>query len=506
MNKASSHQVISSGLKLFTSQFIQNIFLMGFGIYFAHVLSVEEMAVVALFFLFTSLTPTVASIGLIDLLLWKLPIYLSNKEENEAGSLIKTIFIIQFLVSFVLSFLMIFFAKDISMIFLKTTEYAFQIQIIGLGSHIQTLINFFDAVIRSMQQFGKLAKAKFVANVISRIVALILFFIMGFNGYLVGLLIGSLLTLIMLVYYTRHLISLSSIICKDYMSIIRFSFPYYLSNITRYLLINADKYIIGLFLSPSYLATYFVASRIVEYLKQIIDSLCNPIFPKIAEFKAGNMERVENAFSKSFRYLTFLFVPLSIGGASLSYPLLYLYGGAKYTDGAIILAILFISMIGYTYTGLLGINIHIMGKPVDKLKIDLTGGVISIILSFILVYLLKDIGVAVSKLGAYIGSVIIGYRILSKMFVLKFDVSVLKLSIVASSIMALIIVTPQIFIHDLRFTPIFIFLGVVTFFLILLPRLQQTDRELVLPFLPKRLEWISRVFKGDGKNEMERRG
>jgi len=490
MHKASSHQVISSGLKLFSSQFIQNIFLLGIGVYFAHVLSVEEMAVVALFFLLTSLTPTFASIGLIDLLLWKLPIHLSNKEENEAGSLIKTIFIIQFIFSFFLSFSMIVFAKDISMVFLKTTEYAFQIQIIGFASHIQTLIIFFDAVIRSLQQFGKLAKAKFVANVISRIVALILFFFIGLNGYLGGLIIGNVLTLIMLVYYSRHHLYLNATFSEDYKYLIRFSFPYYLSNITRYFLMNIDKYIIGLFLAPSYLATYFIASRIVEYLKQIIDSLMNPIFPKIAEFKAGKMDRVENAFSKSFRYLTFLFVPLSVGGAALSYPLLYLYGGAKYTDGAIILAILFISMIGYTYSGLLTINIHIMGKPVDKLKLDLAGGIISIILSFILIYILKDTGVAIAKLVAYFGSVLAGYFILRRIFTLKFDVIALKLSMIASGIMALIIVIPQIFIHDLRFTPIFIILGVIAFFLILFPRLQQTDKELIMPFLPKRLKWI----------------
>jgi len=493
MQKASSHQVISSGLKLFSSQFLQNILLLGFGVYFAHVLSVEEMAVVSVFFLLTSLTPTFASMGLIDLLLWKLPVHLSNKEENEAGSLIKTIFIIQFLISFILSLLIIVFAKNISMIFLKTTEYSFQIQIIGLGAHIQTLMTFFDAVIRSLQQFGKLAKAKFVANVISRIVALILFFFVGFNGYLGGLVIGNVLTLIMLVYYSRHHLYLNATFSEDYKYLIRFSLPYYLSNITRYFLMNIDKYIIGLFLEPSYLATYFVASKIVEYLKQIIDSLINPIFPKIAEFKAGNIDRIENAFSKSFRYLTFLFVPLSVGGAALSYPILYLYGGARYTDGAIILAILFISMIGYTYTGLLGVNIHVMAKPMDKLNIDLAGGIINIILSFVFVYLLKDTGVAIAKLVAYFGSVLVGYFILRRIFTLKFDLMALKLSMIASSIMALIIVIPQIFIHDLRFIPIYISLGMTAFFLILLPRLQQSDKELVRSLLPKKLEWICRI-------------
>jgi O-antigen/teichoic acid export membrane protein len=499
MHKASSHHVISSGFKLFYSQFLQNIFLLGIGVYFAHVLSIEEMAVVSLFVLFTALIPTIASIGLIDLILWKLPIHLSNKETKEASSLIRTVLSIQFLVSFFLSLAMILFAKDISMIFLKTSEYAFQIQIIGLGAHIQTLIVFFDAVIRSLQQFGKVAKAKFVANVISRIVALILFFLTGFNGYLGGLLIGSILTLIMLVHYSRQHLSWNASIAEDYKHLIRFSFPYYLSNISRYIVINIDKYIVGLFLSPSYLATYFVASRIVEYLKQIIDSLMNPIFPKIAELKAGKMDRIENAFLKSFRYLTFLFLPLSFGGAALSYQLLYLYGGARYTGGTVILAILFVSMIGYTYSGLLTINIHIMGKPMDKLKLDLAGGIISIVLSFILVYLLKDTGVALSKFAAYFGSVLAGYFILRKIITVKFDLTALKLTTAASGIMALIIVIPQIYIRDLLFTPIFVILGVTTFFLILLPKLQQSDKELIMPLVPKRLKWLCRDFVDDAK-------
>ncbi len=490
MSKASSHQVVSSGLKLFGSQFIQNVFLLGFGVYFAHVLSLEEMAVVSLFFLFTTLAPTFASLGLVDYLLRKVPEYLSNEEKVEASSLIKTIFVIQFLFSLLISVLMIVFAKDLSRTFLRTDSFEFQIQLVGVGALLQSSIVFFDAVIRSMQLFGKLAKVKIVANVISRIIALLLYLYMGFNGYLGGLLLGCLITLIMLVYYTKSVLFVKETYWEDYMFLIRFSFPYYLSNITRYLLMNVDKYVIGLFLTPAHLATYFIASKIVEYLKQIIDSFVNPILPKIAEFKAINMERVENSFQKSFRYMTFLIIPLSLGGAVLSYSLLYLYGGVKYTDGTLVMIILFVSMIGYGYTGLFGINIHVLGKPVDKLKINLAGGVINVLLSLLFVYLFKDTGVALAKFGAYFGAVIIGHMVLGKIIKLKYDTGAFKLSLFASVVMTLIIVIPQFYFHQLKIVPIHAVLGVIAYFIIVMPRLNQYDKDLIRSFLPGKLKWI----------------
>lgn len=487
---SSSHDVVSSGLKLFSSQLIQNVFLLGFGVYFAHVLSKEEMAVVSLFFLLTTLTPAIASFGLIDYLLRKVPEYLSEKRKSEAKSLIQSIFIVQLIVTILVAAAIIVFAEDLSELFLKTDSYSLQIKIIGLGALMQSLYIFFDAVIRSMQLFGKLAKAKIMANVVSRIFAFVFFFFMGLNGYLSGLLLGIFITIIMMIYYSWDILSIKAAETVDYKFLIKFSFPYYMSNITRYLLMNVDKYIIGLFLTPAHLATYFIASKIVEYLKQIIDALLNPVFPKIAEFKAGNIERIERAFLKSSRYMAMLFIPLSIGGATLSYTLLYLYGGIKYTDGTVLLAILFISMIGYSYTGLFGINIHIMGKPVDKLKIDLTGGILSIILSVISVYFFQDTGVAVAKFWAFIGSVIIGYIILNKIFTVKFDVSATWRSFSASLVMAAFIILPQIYFDELRIIPVHTIVGIVAFFFIMIPKFNQSDRDLVGSFLPQRLKWI----------------
>ena len=46
--------------------------------------------------------------------------------------------------------------------------------------------------------------------------------------------------------------------------------------------------------------------------------------------------------------MTLLFIPLSVGGAALSYTLLYLYGGLKYTDGTIIMPLLLL-MHGLVY-------------------------------------------------------------------------------------------------------------------------------------------------------------
>jgi len=490
-----SRHVASSGLKLVGSQVIQNIFLLGFGVFFAHVLSVEEMAVVSIYGLLTSVIPTIVSFGLIDLLIRAIPEYLSRKEKSEASSLITTVLLIQCLFSLVLSILLIVLSEGISQIFLKTPRLSLQIKIISIGAFINTAVIFFDAVIRSMQLFGKLAKIKIVANVLSRIFALMLFFYMGFNGYLIGLIIGTLLTLIMLMYYTWNLVFFNLSFRKDYIGLVKFSFPYYLSNLSRYALINIDQYTVALFLTPTHLATYFIATRLAEYLKQIIDSFSNPILPKIAELKAEGRERLENAFFKTTRYINYLFISLAIFGATISHPLLYLYGGAKYTNGSVILAILFISMILYSYSGLITLNIHVLGRPVDKFKMDTISGLLNIVFSFSLVYILNGTGAAVAKLLSFAGSVIVGAALLKRIIRLRFDINSFRNTIIAVSAMAIAILIPQVLINNPYLLPIYISAGITAFFAIMRNMLYQYDIELINHLLPKRLKWITKYLK-----------
>lgn len=488
-----STKILRDGTKLLSSQGIITLSSIGFMLIIVRILTKEEMATFAVFGILAGIINVFTGFGLATTCIREVPELVARNQYKRACSMIKTAFLNQIVFSSILSLATFVFAEKISLIFLKTYDFSFVIKIMSIGFFLASLFNFLSLIMRAVQKFGSLSLTSIIMNVSQRVLSILLFFILGLKGYIIGYTCGYSVGVILFIFYLKKWLFVKTDL-YPYRKLIIFSFPYYISSFVRYALMHVDQFIIGVLLEPTYLASYFVARKFLGYLNTIIDSFMNPIVPKISELKKEGFERIKIAFKKTSRYVSFLFIPLCFGVASLSYPLLHLYGGAKYTDAWLILSILSLSMIAYAMFSLFNIYVYILGKPMERLKITALGGLFSILLSVILIYPFKTVGIALAKLFAFSITMVVAMFILKKLIDFKFDKDALKQALFSSCIMALLIIFPQLVHYNLIIIPLYIAVGILGYMFVFCPKLEGSDIKLIEDFLPNKLKNLTNIL------------
>ena len=497
-----SKQVMLSGAKVLGSQILINLFSIGFTIFLAHVLPKTDFATFAVFGILSGLIRMIVSLGLETSCVQLAPELIAKGKSDEASAMLKTTFLSRFFLSILLSFFTFAFSMTVSQIFLKNYEYAQIIKIMSLGLIFSSLIDSLGWLAQVTQQFGKISLIRVVVQISSRIFSIVLYFVLGLEGYIIGFtwtpIIGIILYLSIL---RKFLFSKSDF--YPWWQLVKYSFPFYVRGFVRFGLMQFDQVIIGVFLEPAALATYFIAKRFSEYIFMISDALGNPLLIKIAELKKDGLNRVAGTFSRVSHYYSYVFIPLCFGVASTSYFLLHLYGGHKYTDGTFILVLLSLGMIMYCLSSPYAIDVFLLGKPKETLKLHSVGGITSAVFAVGTVFLFGVTGIATAKLLGFTALLFYGRHLLRKIIAVEFDKKALKDSLIASLAMAAVIVVLQLIYYNLVIIPLYILAGVITFMLIFSRRLERKDMELVEDFLPSRFKGLVKVFYWFGAKRLE---
>jgi len=255
-----------------------------------------------------------------------------------------------------------------------------------------------------------------------------------------------------------------------------------------------DQLAIGLFLAPSSLALYFVSRKLVSFVGMGIEAFFEPIIPKIAELKASGIKKIEGAFNKNSRYLSFVLLPLVFLIASLSRFLIRLIGGLKYADGGALVAILCFAVLTYGYFSLYLIYVYVIGKPIFRLKLELFATIGYLILCGILIYTFKEIGVAIAKFVTFGLAALYAGTLLKKQCRAVFDKEALRNTLFASFIMFLVLVGLQLMCYRLFLIPIYILIGITVFMFPFCRNLKKKDIQLAEQLLPRNFFWIIKVF------------
>lgn len=494
-------QVMYSGVKIFSSQIAISLFSIGFTIFLAHVLSKIEFATLAVWSIFCVLIQTITNLGLETSCIQRVPELIAGGKSDEASAMLKTTLLSRTLLSALLAALAFILSTVASQIFLKTDEYDGIIKIMSFGLLFFNLIDSLKLLTPVTQQFGKISLIDVMIAILSRVLSITLYFVLGLKGYIIGLtwtpVIGVILHTLLL---RQYLFRKSGF--YPWIRLVKYSLPFYARGFAR-LAFDIDQFIIGIFLNPTVLATYFVAKRLVQYIFMVSSALGGPVVIKLSELKEDGLGKIVPRFSKLSRYYSFEFVPLCLGVASTSYFLLHLYGGHKYTDATFILVLLsfgvLASILGDPYV----INVFLFGLPKETLKLDSVVGIANIAFALVFINLIGVTGVALAKLLVFTIGLFYGRYLLKKIIDVKFDLEALKTSLIASVAMAVTIVSLQLIYYNITVVPLYIALGAITFMLVFCHRLEQRDIELIYDFLPSRFKKLIAVFYWCGAKRLE---
>ena len=492
----SSHsvQTVKNGLKVLSGQIGINIFSLAFGIYFAHVLALREMAILAILVLISGLLSVTASLGMNDTLVKKIPAFIEEGKLHEVKSYFSAILFVQMVVATLLVCLTLSFYKEISILFYKSILPFSTMAIILSYAYVRGLLLIMDAMIRGVQRFGRLSTARVVEQVSSRLMSIALFFVWHVNGLLLGMLVGSIVCFLLYCYFLKEFIEFSKPSIKKMKEIISYSFPYYGAAWLRFSIMQSDRYFVSIFFQPDQLAVYHVATKIIEYFIQFIDALSAPITSKIAQLKVYGKERMESIFVKTIKYYFLLYIPVIGLLIAFARPAIELYGGAKYSNGFLIMIILAVGLMLAPFSSLIEAFIFILGEPLERLKIRFLSGVFSIIGTYELMKMLSVNGLALSKLFVWGIYIVVGAVLLRKFIVVRIDIKTLFKTIGLCLPIVAIGIVIQFFMYSYLTVALYflIFISIVGFFYI---NVLKSDRGLLEVLTTKRFRGIAFLNK-----------
>lgn len=484
LKKIHSIEILRGSLKLLSSQTLIIFFSIFYFVIITRVFSKIELSSVAVFSIITSFCAMFTGLGLTTSCLKLVPELISKNKRSQACSLIKISLKIPIILSILSAVIVFLFSDSLSQVFFKSIDYGYLIKIVALGVVTYKIQEILTHIFKSVQRFGKMAITKAINEIGGRILALSLFFYYGIKGYIFGLVLGQALVILLSIYYLKDYIFAKSEF-YSIKSFIRFSLPYYWNGFVRYGLMQMDHLIIGVFLAPEILATYYVARKFLDYMVIYVDTMLSPVTPKISELKALGTERVQNAFAKTSRYLSFSLVPPCFLLASISYPLMQIYGGGKYIAAIPIIAIMSIAAIFYCVYSLYSIYLYIIGKPIERFKQETFGGFLNVLFSIILIFPLNILGIAFARLFSFIGGLFFSRHLLHKLIKMKFDIKSLRNMIIYSIVMSSIIIVLQLIHYNIFLVPAYVLAGIIIFLFLFIRSLNPEDFKLLQVSLPE---------------------
>jgi O-antigen/teichoic acid export membrane protein len=480
--------------KLLSAQVLISIFSVAYFFIITLLLSKVELAAIPVFAVITGLCSIVVGFGLPATCIQKAPGFIAEGNKREASALIKASIVIPVLFSLALAFAVFILSDQISEVFFKTAEYANLIKIMSIGVVTFRLNESLVLILPATDRFGRLSIIRILNGVVTPLIALSLYIFFDIGGYITGLILGQVLSSALALYSIRDFIFYKSELgFHTLKKLVSYSSPYYTEGFMRFGSMHADQFIVGVFLAPEILATYYVAKTFLNYLVQYVGALLEPVVPKIAQIKTQGFDTVEKGFAMTSRYLSFALIPVSFLIASLSYPLLQIFGSGKYISGVPVLAILALSGIVYGLYSIYGINVYILGKPILRLEQESVNGILNVVFVLALIVPLGIIGCALAKFFSLFFAMLFSMYLLKKLISMVFDIFALKQAFFASTAMAGIIVLGQVVYYNLFAVPIYVLIGGVAYLTLTCRNLENGDIDLFRDFLPERFLFVLNV-------------
>ena len=361
-----------------------------------------ELSSIAILSTISGLSNMASALGLTNTLFQRVPNLLKTKDVSKVSGLLHLLLWIPLMASILIGLILAYFAVPVSQVFFKTPSYGSVVMVIACGVVASRLYESCYFSLQVLDQFGRLSIFRTVNDILTRIFALIAYFYYGIIGFLITLILGQLIISVVAILWMYSILRVKPIV-ENWKELFSYSMPFYGYGFLNFATTQGDQFLIGVFLTPELLATYYIARRFFDYLYILIDTILRPVIPKFAEIHSGSMEILQNAFYRTSRYLSMTIIPVSIFIAAYSYPLFEIYGKGKYVDGIPALIFLCFAAIVRSLYYLFSLIVWVGTKPINTLVLESVGGLSSLALYGIFLLFSSNItGFAVIRVIAII--------------------------------------------------------------------------------------------------------
>lgn len=342
--------------------------------------------------------------------------YEATDQKDLARQTIYTSLKIMCLLGFFFGFIMIFIAAPwLADVYLQKPIARVPLQIVGLMLPFSVIVGAFRGAFQGVYKMEYILYTR-ATEQLGMILFATAFVLMGFSavGALWGTVIGFALSCVMAIYIFRHYMGKYIPPASDDFvftrkdeiklatQLVKFAIPVIITGIAEMCIYNVCTLVMGRFLTTEAIG-YFAAADPIARLPLIISvSVATTILPASSEaFSSGNRKNLSKYVFGSYKYSLLFVVPMCIGIALFSEPILRLFyfTDPAYVAGASALAILAVGMTFYSIFSISTSIVQGIGNPRIPMYILIFGAVLTAVLNW---YMVPSMGIAGGALATTI--------------------------------------------------------------------------------------------------------
>jgi stage V sporulation protein B len=168
--------------------------------------------------------------------------------------------------------------------------------------------------------------------------------------------------------------------------LIFFSIPVVITGLAELALYDMGTLVIGIYMPSNYAGYFNVSSTIARFPLIISMAVATSVLPAAAEaMSLNNHDLLKTYVLQSYRYVSFVVVPLCVGTVVFASPIINLLFGQEYLPGVVAMQILAAGMLFFTLYTVSSSIAQGLGKPRLPMYVLIVGTTLELGLSFLLV-------------------------------------------------------------------------------------------------------------------------
>jgi len=456
--------------------------LVAFGV-FTRLLPKEDLAFLPIYGMLTTLSYILFGFGLQPTIIRRLP-GLLEKDRLVAGRFIRMSAELLLAGIAIYSAGIFLAAGPLASRLLGSATQAPLIQLTAIGSFCFALRHVCHYLLWAASRFDKIAIVRIGAAAGRTVLGVIGLLMGGIKGLAVGLVINEALVFLRAATYSRDLLLLPIGPRSSYVTLLRESLPFYFESYLTYLRGQGDNWIVATTLGPAAMGVYYVAKRFPMLLMLFVESFDKVVTSKLSRQRA-DIETTGRTVNELLSPLTTIAVPGIFMIIGLLPALITVVAGPSFEAAIVPGMILCLMQLVRIFVVPVSRGVFVIRPPLTRVTITIFESGFLISSLFLLVPLLAEPGVAISRLVAALVTFICSFVVLRRDLRVILPWRQLVISTLVSSAMAATVLIGLLSNTNLIFAPLFALAGVFVF--LVLTRIFQAksffrDLEIALPF------------------------
>ncbi len=193
------------------------------------------------------------------------------------------------------------------------------------------------------------------------------------------------------------------------------------TNLCSILFQRADLFILGAFATPSSIASYNIATRLISYIDFPLNALGLAIMPKLAQIhQNSNTASVARFYEKSVGFLLALILPIVIMSFLGASYIINLFAGASFVGATPLFQILLLATIVKPFGRIFGVTLDAIGKPIWNFRMLLMSMFITLVINFVFINIWGTVGAAIASTLSIVITISIGQLLLIQWLPVRF--------------------------------------------------------------------------------------